>query len=111
IEIDPYYLREQEQELRTLFPHLKEVILRPAFQVAQSHGDSALLEALGTACADYFLQIVGHNATLDVHFVNPSSVFLLDKGSNGRACSRDVNASFSPFPSGALPCLCLLRVQ
>src|SRR5207253_2169553 len=23
---------------------------------------------------------------LDVHFVNPSSVFLLDKGSHGRAC-------------------------
>jgi len=23
---------------------------------------------------------------LDVHFVNPSSVFLLDKGSNWRAC-------------------------
>lgn len=66
IEIDPYYLREQAQALRAQFPHLKEVILRPAFQVAQPHGDGALLEALGTACADYFLQIVGHNATLGI---------------------------------------------
>jgi DNA-binding transcriptional regulator LsrR (DeoR family) len=66
IEVDPYYLRKQEQDLRTRFPHLKEVILRPAFQVAQSNGDNALLEALGTACADYFLQIVGHNATLGI---------------------------------------------
>ena len=33
--------------------------------------------------------------SLDVHFVNPSSVFLLDKGSNWSACSRVTSRSMS----------------
>ncbi len=33
---------------------------------------------------------------LDVHFVNPSSVFLLDKGRHLGACSRNVTAYFPP---------------
>ena len=36
------------------------------------------------------------NAYLDVHFVNPSSVFLLDKGRHLGACSRNVTAYFPP---------------
>jgi len=58
-----------------------------------------------------FCDLVDSTALSRCPFRKSLVSFLLDKGRNLRACSRDVHTYFPHPPSGERPCPCLLQVH
>jgi DNA-binding transcriptional regulator LsrR (DeoR family) len=58
VEIDPKFTRDIEEDIKQRFPHLKEAIVVPVIEVAARGRSDPLLEALGSACAEYFSRVV-----------------------------------------------------